>query len=63
MQNLLDKIKKEELIRVIANMHDTIQEWNNGYGLDEHDSKILIKVGDACVKECVEKNEWTLPIL
>lgn len=31
--NLLEKLSKEDLIKVIANMHDIIQEWDNGYGL------------------------------
>lgn len=53
---ILEKLTKEDLIKVIANMHDTIQEWNNGYGIPEEDSETLIKIGSECSKYCVETN-------
>ena len=34
-------------------MHDTIQEWNNGYGLPEEESETLIKIGRECTNYCV----------
>lgn len=61
MENLLEKLTKEDLIKVIANMHDTIQEWNNGWGLPNDEAETLIKIGSACVKECSNKNDFTLP--
>lgn len=60
---MLEKLSKEDLIKVIANMHDTIQEWNNGWGLSKDDAEILIKIGTACTNDCVEKNDFELPIL
>jgi hypothetical protein len=59
----LEKLKKEDLIKVIANMHDTIQEWNNGHGLLKHDAEIIIKVGNLCTQHCIETNDWKLPII
>jgi hypothetical protein len=56
MENLLEKLTKEDLIKVIANMHDTIQEWNNGYGLPKEESETLIKIGSACTSYCVKTN-------
>lgn len=59
--NPIDNLTKEDLIRVIANMHDTIQEWNNGYGLPKDEAHILSKIGDMCVKKCIITHNWTLP--
>jgi len=56
MENLLEKLTKEDLIKVIANMHDTIQEWDNGWGLPKEDAKTLIKIGSACTSYCVKTN-------
>ena len=56
MENLLEKLTKEDLIKVIANMHDTIQEWNNGWGLEKNDAETLIKIGSACTSYCVKTN-------
>jgi hypothetical protein len=61
MNELLSKLTKEDLIKVVANMHDTIQEWNNGWGLPEEDAETLIKIGSACTSECVENSDWDLP--
>jgi hypothetical protein len=54
--NILEKLSKEDLIRIIANMHDTIQEWDNGYGLPKEDAETLIKIGRACTTYCVKTN-------
>lgn len=61
MENILEKLTKEDLIKVIANMHDTIQDWNNGRRLPNDEAEILIKIGSACLKECCNKNDFTLP--
>ena len=60
-EELLEQLSKEDLIKVIANMHDTIREWDNGWGLNDYESKILIEVGNACTKNCVKNNDWELP--
>lgn len=60
MNELLEKLTKEDLIKVVASMHDTIQEWNNGWGLSKNDSETLIKIGSACTDYCVSNN-WDLP--
>jgi hypothetical protein len=60
MEKLLSELTKEDLIKVIANMHDTIQLWDDGWGLPKEDAKTLIKIGSACTSYCV-KNDWELP--
>lgn len=61
MENILEKLSKEDLVKVIANMHDTIQDWGNGWGLPKDESDTLISVGRACVRDCIEKNDFKLP--
>ena len=58
--DILENLTKEDLIKIVANMHDTIQEWDDGYGLSDADAKMLIKVGDACASYCVKKDDWEL---
>jgi len=60
MKKLLKKLTKEDLIKVVANMHDTIQEWDNGYGLPQEDAECLVEIGSACAEYCT-KNDWDLP--
>ena len=57
---VLDNLSREDLIKVIANMHDTIQEWDSGWGLEENEAQILIAIGDTCRQHCKETN-WDLP--
>lgn len=56
----LENLSKEDLIHIIATMHDTIQDWGNGWGFTEEDSKILVDVGDACTSYMVVNygHEW-----
>lgn len=58
---MLEKLSKEDLIKVIANMHDTIQEWNNGWGIAKDDAETLIKIGTACTNHCNEFGDYSLP--
>lgn len=63
MKELLEKLTKEDLIKVIANMTDTVQsvyDWK-GNGMLEHNAEIVVKIGDACKLYCAE-NGWELPI-
>ncbi len=62
-KEILDSLSKEDLIKVIGNMHDIIQEWNSGYGLDKSDGDILIEIGSACSSYCRETTDWTMPNL
>ena len=62
MENLLEKLTKEDLIKVVANMHDTIQDWGNGWGLANDEAETLIKIGSACTMYCGKRN-FTLPVL
>lgn len=58
---LLQNLTKEELIRTIANMHDVIQDWDNGYGLSDKDSKALKTIGSECCDYCSENECWEVP--
>lgn len=57
----LEQLKKEDLVKVIATMHDVIQNWNQGWGLSHEESSCLIKVGKICTSECVKNDDWNLP--
>lgn len=61
-------LSKEELIAVIANMHDTIQNWDSGYGLPDNDAKALREIGEECTRFCINHNTlthnpWAIPKL
>lgn len=57
----VDLLSKEDLIRIIAGMHDVIQDWGNGYGLSPDDAQTLIKVGESSRVWC-HKNGWKYDI-
>lgn len=64
MENLLEKLTKEDLIKVIGKITDTVQsiyDWKDN-GMLKNDAEIVVKIGDACKKYC-DKNGWTLPIV
>ncbi len=61
MENILEKLTKEDLIVVISFMHDTIQEWKNGYGVTKEDAEILGTIGSACISYSTYNNKWNLP--
>ncbi len=57
MSKILEKLTKEDLINVIAHMHDVIQDWTYGYGFSEKQSGTIEKIGNACVDSC----NWDFP--
>lgn len=57
----LEQLTKEDLVKVIATMHDVIQHWNDGWGLSKEESSCLIKIGTMCTSECVKNDDWNLP--
>lgn len=64
MENLLEKLSKEDLIKVIANISDTIQtvsEWKQN-GVPEDDAIVINTIGNACKDYCA-KNNWRLPLI
>lgn len=61
MTNILEKLTKKDLINVVANMHDLIKDWNNGYPLNDVQAEILNQIGDACTKHCTDNNDWNIP--
>lgn len=60
--DLVESLDKEDLIKIIANMHDTIQDWGNGYGISDAESNVLIKVGQSCTAYCIKKNDLSMDI-
>lgn len=57
----LEQLTKEDLVKVIATMHDVIQHWQHGYGLSNEESSCLNKVGKICTAECIKNDDWNLP--
>ncbi len=57
-EELLEKLSREDLIEVIANMHDTVQEWQYGWGYSERDGLVLEKVGRACAENMLSTGKW-----
>ena len=58
----LNKMSKNDLIAVIADMHDTVQDWDNGWGYSKEAAENLIDIGDSCVKDCQRRNDFTFNI-
>ena len=56
MNNILENLTRDDLIKVIAEMHDTIQDWGNGWGLTSADASKLIDIGSACISHCANTN-------
>ena len=54
----LEAITKEELVKIIATMHDAIDDWDNGHGLSKIESSKLKEVGKLCVDHCTNTGEW-----
>ncbi len=57
MNEILEKLTKQDLINVIAHMHDVIQEWEYDYGFSEKQAKTIAKIGKVCVDSC----NWDFP--
>lgn len=58
----LDKLTKDDLIKVIANMQDAVG-WH-GFrekGLNRTDEGIVEKIGTACHEHCKQTKDWDLP--
>lgn len=61
MTNILENLTKDDLISVIANIHDTIQNWDSGWGFSENEANDLNIIGQACVKHCAHNNSFNMP--
>ena len=46
--NKIKKLTKADLINVIANMHDTILDWDSGWGFSDEDAETIKNVGSMC---------------
>lgn len=47
-----------DLIKTIAIMHDTIQDWDNGWGLTNETAFKLKEIGKDCIKICQKRQDW-----
>lgn len=55
-KTLLEKMSKEDLIDVIATMHDAVQNWENGCACCSQEEAIKLKeIGNECLKYILEK--------
>jgi len=41
-------------------MHDVIQEWDNGWGLEQQNAQTLKSIGDKCMLSCHYNNDWDI---
>lgn len=62
MNKKLEKLTKEDLIRVIANLSDGIN-WHDGHGFDFNDADKLNAISAMCLAYCVETNNWEIPVV
>jgi hypothetical protein len=61
--SFINDLSKEDLISIIANMHDTILDWN-GRGLPDHEIDFLTKIGSDASSVTAKSNNWDLnPII
>ena len=60
MSDILEKLTKEDLIKVIATMQEIIVDWNRGF-THPSEADTLTSIGVACIQECVKNNDWDLP--
>jgi hypothetical protein len=56
----LEELTKDELIDVIALMHDTVEEWSRGFGLPIEYAEILNKIGSECLIYSLKYNNLGL---
>ena len=62
MDELLESMSKEDLIKVIGNMHDAVHDWDCGYGFTKEESEYLVEVGKKCAEHC-SKSTFDLPVM
>lgn len=55
-------LSKEDLIRVIAEMHETVnREWHSQYGLPNKTADTLHAIGNLCLDHCLKNDLSGLP--
>ena len=62
VNEILNNLSKEDLIRVIANIADAIQDFN-GWGFNTVSEDIMKTVGVECIDFCKKKNNWDWPLI
>ena len=56
MNSKLLNLTKEDLINTIANMHDAVQNWENGCACcSPEEAKKFKRIGDECLKYVLNK--------
>jgi len=57
----LENLSKEDLIKIIAHMHDTIQEWDSQFwGLCTEQAQTLMNIGRKSMLSCNYNNDWDI---
>ena len=60
MNEELEKLTKEELIRVVALLKDG-SNWYDGHGYSYDDLNKLNQISELCIDYCVKTNNWKIP--
>ena len=60
-KRIIDDLSKEDLIKVIANMQDTIQNWADGHGLSNDEARKMNTIGNECLGHCNDIGDYELP--
>ena len=60
MEDHLAKLTKEDLIKVIAFIHDFTPNWSE-YPISKDEEDCLSKIGSACYEACCKQNDFKLP--
>lgn len=57
---LLSNLSNEDLIRIIAIMHNVVNNWHS-LEFTKEEAVFLNEVGNLCRNYCTDKNKWKLP--
>lgn len=52
---------KNELISIIANMHEAVQDWENGWGFNDEEGKRIVDFGREASQIANDENLWDVP--
>lgn len=61
-KEILNYLSKEDLIAVIANLYDSVKDWD-GYGFTLSDIEVINKIGRASCWFSTSEDKWDMPNL
>jgi hypothetical protein len=53
------KLTKKLLIKVVANLQDSIKSWE-GWGFSQEEEDLFCKIGRMCGDECNKNKDWDI---